>query len=67
MFASINFNILMSMAITAGCLVSKVFAASVVAGSFGVFIACAVIIARSENSPAGMKMRSMLRQLNLTA
>lgn len=63
MFASINFNILMSMAITAGCFVSKAFAASVIAGTFGVFIACVIIFTRRDNASALHKVRGMLRSL----
>lgn len=43
MFASIHANLILSVATMAGCCVSKPFAASVVAGAVGVFIACVVI------------------------
>ncbi len=61
MFASINFNILMSMAITAGCFVSKAFAAAVVAGSVGAFIACVVIFTRKDNSSTIDKVVGTIR------
>ena len=46
MFASIKAHIFFSIMLTAACLVSKVFAASVVAGSVGMFIACAVVLVK---------------------
>jgi hypothetical protein len=63
MFASVNFNLLMSMAITAGCFVSKAFAASVVAGAFGVFIACVIIFTKRDNASALERVRGALRFL----
>lgn len=63
MFATINFNILMSVAITAGCIASEAFAASVIAGALGVFIACVVIFTKKDNAGPLLKMRSMLRSL----
>jgi hypothetical protein len=63
MFASINFNLLMSMAIAAGCVVSKAFAAAVIAGALGVFIACLVIFTKRDESSPLMKVRSLLRSL----
>jgi hypothetical protein len=39
-----------TIAITAGSIVSKPFAASVIAGALGVFIACAILFARRYRS-----------------
>lgn len=61
MFASINFNLLMSLAIMGGCVVSKAFAASVVAGAVGVAIACVVLFSRNSNSGAVTRVRTFLR------
>ncbi len=63
MFASINFNMLMTMAIAAGCVVSKAFAAAVVAGALGVFVACFIIFTKKDQSSALTKVRSLLRSL----
>jgi hypothetical protein len=63
MFASINFNLLMSMAIAAGCVVSPAFAAAVVCGALGVFIACVIIFTKKDESSPLTKVRSLLRSL----
>ena len=63
MFASINFNLLMSVAMMAGCVASKAFAASVIAGALGVFIACVIIFAKKDNASPVLKMRMMLRSI----
>jgi hypothetical protein len=62
MFASINFNLLMSIAISVGCVVSKPFAASVVAGSVGVFIACVVIFSKKDNSSSLSNISNLMRR-----
>jgi hypothetical protein len=61
MFASVNFNLIMSIAIMTGCAVSKPFAAAVVCGAFGVFIACVVIFSRKDNSSTVDKVVGTLR------
>jgi hypothetical protein len=61
MFASINFNLLMSLAIMGGCIVSKAFAASVVAGAVGVFVACVVMFSRNSNSTPVTRVKMFLK------
>ena len=61
MFASINFNLLMSLAIMGGCVVSKAFAASVVAGAVGVAIACVVIFSKSSNDTPVTRVRTFFK------
>jgi len=63
MFASINFNLLMSLAIMGGCVVSKAFAASVVAGAVGVAIACVVLFAKNGNGTPVTRVRMFLKTL----
>jgi hypothetical protein len=63
MFASVQINFLLTLAITAGCWISKIFAASVVAGAAGVFVACAWVLTRQSHRQA---MIAMLRRFYTT-
>ncbi|MEZ0225117.1 MAG: hypothetical protein ACAH83_11230 [Alphaproteobacteria bacterium] len=63
MFATINFNMLMSIALMTGCVVSKAFAAAVVAGAVGVAIACLVLFARNSNGTPVTRVRMFLKTL----